>query len=343
MVVNRYSAQVLLSEIGIGGQELLLKKHVLCIGAGGLAASVLPYLTAAGIGKITILDNDIINISNLNRQVLFTENDIGQFKAKVIVEKLGKQNPHAKIEYICERFNLDNGQALVNDCDLVIDCSDDYATKLAINYWCGQTNTPWVYASVLGWDGQVALFSMNDVKSPCYKCFQQKVPNNLTTCSLSGVSGPAVNLVGSYQAMLALQALLGQYHNANKLMIFDLWHLENQSFIIIKNPQCKYHNEPFGEVPLIYYRELENKSTKYYLIDVRTQEEWELGHYSGAVHLPIGTLLNSVEQYFTWDDELVLYCNRQTLSQLAANNLHELGYKKVYVLKDGYNSGIIEK
>ncbi len=336
MVVNRYSAQILLSEIGSSGQELLQQKHVLCIGAGGLAASVLPYLVAAGVGEITIVDDDSVSISNLNRQVLFKEHDVGKLKAAVTSNYLQQQNPQVNINYQTIRFNLGNGLDLVNNCDLVIDCSDDYATKLAINYWCGQLTKPWVYASVLGWDGQVVLFSMQDDASPCYKCFQQKTPTNLTSCSLSGVTGPAVNLIGSHQAILALQALLGQYHNADRLLVFDIWHLEMQSFALKRQLDCKYHNQTLDEIPAIYYHQLADKSSTIKLIDVRTNEEWEQGHYPQAIHIPIGSLLTSAEQYLSWDDELVIYCNRQTLSQLAVSNLRELGFKKLYVLKDGY-------
>lgn len=336
MVVNRYSSQIILPEIGTQGQELLSQKRVLCIGAGGLAASVLPYLAAAGVGKITLLDDDVVAISNLNRQVLFTEQDIGIAKAEVVAAHLKKQNPHIVIEFSIARFNLENGFLLVDDCDLVVDCSDDYATKLAINYWCGQTNTPWVYGSVLGWDGQVALFTMEDALSPCYKCFQHKTPNNLTSCSLSGVLGPAVSVVGSYQALLTLQALLGNYHNANTLKVFDLWTLETRSLLISRHLQCKYHNNSLNEITGISYQEIKGKLPQAKLIDVRSSEEWENGHYPEAIHLPIGVLLSSVEQYFSWDDELILYCNRQTLSNLAANNLRELGYSRVYILTDGY-------
>lgn len=338
-MANRYQAQIILPEIGHAGQSKLAAAKVLCIGCGGLAASVLPYLAAAGVGEITLIDDDIVNLSNLNRQILFHESDVGKFKARVVADYLKRQNPAVQINTRLEKFSLENGTELVKQHDLILDCCDDYQTKLVCNYCCGQANTPWVYASVLGWDGQVALFRMQNDDEPCYKCWQHKAPQNLASCSLSGVLGAAVNVVGSFQASLALQALLGEWHNAHQLFIFDLWHLEQQKFSIKRLANCKFHQTSPTNLGAwqIKYEQI-NSLVKPLLIDIRSAVEWERGHLPKARHLPIAKLMQQAPEYLADNNPIVIYCNQQTLSNLAAENLRELGYNQVYVLAGGYSA-----
>ena len=326
MANSRYQSQIILPEIGEIGQSKLANARVLCVGCGGLAASVLPYLAAAGVGQITLLDDDKVALTNLNRQVLFTEKDVGQAKAQIVAAKLIQQNPQIEINFLIERFSLTNGMNLVGQHDLVLDCSDDYATKLAINYCCGQLHTPWVYASVLGWDGQVALFSLRDKSEPCYKCWQVRAPNNNQSCSLSGVVGAAVNQVGSVQANLTIQALLGNFHNANQLMVFDLWDLEQHKFKLNLRHGCQFHGENELELDnlLIIPTEVE-RLNNYTLIDIRSLDEWELGHAKHATHIEIGNLISHPENYSAKSDNLVIYCQHQSLSLMAVTNLREIG------------------
>ena len=342
VVVNqRYQAQQILPEIGIAGQAKLAAAKVLCVGCGGLAASVLPYLVAAGVGEIMLLDDDVISLSNLNRQILFIEQQLGEYKAEVLATRLKQQNPTLKISWSLTRFNLETGLPIVADYDLVLDCSDDYATKLAINFCCAQLAKPWVYASVLGWDGQVALFSLHDTEQPCYKCWQIKAPQATASCSVSGVIGVAVNLVGSYQANLAIQAILGNFAQANRLFIFDLWTLEHQKFQLVKRQDCTFHVDSFineWTQPQVNWAQLANL-VNLRLIDIRTLAEWERGHLPLAEHISIGSLINQAAQLFNLEQNVVVYCNHHSLSLLAVENLRHLGLQ-AFVLNGGYQAAI---
>lgn len=336
MVDNRYLSQLLLPEIGTKGQEKIGKSKVLIIGCGGLAASVLPYLAAAGIGEITLMDDDLISQSNLNRQILFNDTEIGLSKAKILKQKLLLQNPKITINIILNKFTAINGVPIVEQHDLVLDCCDDYLCKIAINYCCYLTKTPWIYASVLGFDGQVALFNMQENTEPCYKCFQAKPPYNQNGCGLNGVVGAAVNLVGSYQALLALHFILGNKQNINKLFVFDLWNLDSKKFKIHKKESCAFHNEKIKNLPMIEYSSV-NMLQNVQLIDIRSNEEWDLGHLPNAKHLTIGELLQNTANNFNLKQSLVIYCNQEMLSQLVVENLCDMGYN-AYILQGGFKA-----
>jgi len=223
-VDKRYCSQIILPEIGQAGQNKLAAAKVLCVGAGGLATAVVPYLVASGVGQITVCDGDIIEESNLNRQICFTPADIGKNKALTLVDKLAQQNPSVTLIAVANNLTLHNCGELVAQHDLVLDCSDDYSSKLLINDTCRQFNTAWVYASVLGFDGQVILFANRQTRDevPCLRCYLQHVPITQQSCNISGVLGASVSLVGSYQATLALQALLGNFELALKYYLYNL-------------------------------------------------------------------------------------------------------------------------
>ena len=334
-MAKRYQSQQILPEIGNAGQAKLDAAKVLVVGCGGLAASVLPYLVAAGVGEITLIDDDSIELSNLNRQILFSEYDIGQNKAEVTSQQLLKQNPQVIINVVKEKFNLTNGIALVRKHHIVLDCSDTYLAKISINYCCSQTRTAWVYASVLGWDGQAALLSMNNSDAPCYKCWQAHAPHNVAKCGSSGVLGAAVNAVGSHQATLALQYLLGYTHNENYLWVFDLWSLEQKKFQLNKRAKCKFHCNKPNNLAYCSYADLV-KGEEYVLLDIRSNEEWEAGHLPQAQHISPGLLMKA-EQLYPRTQKLVVYCNQNTLSSLVVENLRDMGYS-AFVLSGGYQA-----
>lgn len=332
---QRYLAQQILPEIGKIGQDKLMASKVLVVGCGGLAASVLTYLTAAGVGELTLIDDDVVELGNLNRQILFTEADVGQNKAESAKLRLSQQNQHIKINAITQKFNLANGLSLVNCHDLVLDCSDAYSSKLAINYCCSLTRKPWVYASVLGWDGQAALLTLHNRHAPCYKCWQESAPHGLRNCEANGVLGAAVSTVGSHQAGLALQYLLGYLHNANCLWVFDLWAMEQKKFQLSKRHNCKFHSDKLENLPFCSYEEL-RLWDEYVVLDIRSREEWDIGHLPQARHVSPGILME-VEKYYKTTQNLVIYCNQNTLSQLVVENLRNLGYR-AFVLDGGYQA-----
>ena len=328
---NRYIAHQRLVEIGKIGQAKLSSSKVLVVGCGGLSSSVLPHLVAAGIGNITLIDNDNIEITNLNRQVLFRDSDIGQNKALILKQRLEQQNPNINITALNNKFDLNNGITLSKEHDIVIDCSDSYTTKVSINYCCIQTKTPLVYGSVLGWDGQVALFSMKKPTDPCYKCFQKLAPQNLGDCTQTGVLGASVGIIGSTQATLAIQYLVGNFENANFLYIFDLWNLEQKKLKLSKSTDCKFHLQKPSKLNYINYHDLD-KLENYTLIDIRDKTLWNIGHIPKSINLSPNQLMASKDYHKT---QLVIYCNSQRLSEAVVENLQNSD-NKAYILKGGY-------
>ena len=328
---NRYSAQSPL--IGNNGQERLKKSRVLAIGCGGLAAVTLPYLVASGVGHITLFDGDKVEASNLNRQILFTEEDIGVNKATALMIKLKQQNPTVDICAYSSFFSLEDGQKLVPDYDLVLDLSDTYATKTLINYLCQQYQSPWIYASVLRWNGQVAAFSMQNEHSPCYKCLFPTT-NKMVNCSDNGVIGAAVGVIASYQSILAIQTLLGETGHYNKLHVFDLWNLTKKEFNLFRDEKCKFHQD-IHYIPTISYDDIYAK-VNVRLIDVRSLLEWEQGSLPNAERILMADLMNNPMQLFSKNDTIVIYCHSQTLSDLAVGFLIENGLN-AYSLHGGFS------
>lgn len=338
MVDKRYAAQIRLPEIGISGQQRLSDARVLCVGAGGLAAAVLPALVAAGVGKITLIDKDAISASNLNRQTLFLPTELGLPKVTQLATRLAAQNPSIAINPIIDNLTLENAYALINNHDLILDCCDDYQTKLLINDTCVNFKKPWIYASVLGWDGQVAMFSNSSLDTPCLRCYSSRIPINSLSCNNSGVLGASVNIVGSFQATLALQTLLQHYENKDKMYIFDLWSLQVQEFIIPYNNNCKHEQLINANYKNYQYTPLTtNELDKFHIIDIRTLTEWESGHLPAAQHVNIGSLISNPEQYLVPSKPTLIYCNQQQLSKLAVDNLRPLGFN-VWWLSGGYNA-----
>lgn len=333
---NRYATQIRLPEIGISGQQRLAQSNVLCVGAGGLAASVLPYLVASGVGQITVCDADVIEMSNLNRQIWFTPAEIGKNKATTLVAKLRLQNPSITINAIDYNLSDDNCVEIIRHHDLVLDCSDDYTTKLLINDTCRQLNIAWVYASVLGFDGQVILFAncQSNDELACLRCYLQHAPLK-QSCSISGVLGASVNLVGSYQATLALQALLGNFELAQQVWVFDLWSLQSQSFKLSYKPNCQHGLNEINYLAYAISDYSQEILSQYLVVDIRTLREWDEGHLPQSAHIPIGRIVVYPQELFNKEDKILLYCNNQQLSQLAVDNLRKSGYN-AWWLKDGY-------
>ncbi|HVY12505.1 MAG TPA: HesA/MoeB/ThiF family protein, partial [Alphaproteobacteria bacterium] len=196
----RYSRQVILPELGEEGQKNLLASRILCIGAGGLGCAALPYLAAGGIGKIGICDDDRVELSNLQRQVLFTTADAGKPKAALAAEKLRALNPDIQVQVHEERLSPENALRLFAEYDIILDGSDNFATKFLINDACVKLGKPWVYAAVLGFEGQVGVFQKNH--GPCYRCLYNRPPQNpVANCAEAGVLGAFVGMVGALQAV----------------------------------------------------------------------------------------------------------------------------------------------
>ncbi|GAC33862.1 HesA/MoeB/ThiF family protein [Paraglaciecola polaris] len=233
---QQYQRHVQLHGVGVTGQQRLKNARVLIVGAGGLGCPVAQYLGAAGVGHITLMDNDLITQSNLHRQVLFGYNDIGQAKAQVAANRLMANNPFIEVQATIDHLSAHKVAELVAGADIVLDCSDNFATRLLINDACVHQKRPWVYASVLGFSGQVALFTP---KTACFRCVFPEIPVDVPDCNAAGVLSTVPGLLGTLQANTCLHFLLGagEAYEGN-LQLYDGTRNQFRSIALTKNKQC---------------------------------------------------------------------------------------------------------
>lgn len=223
--VDRYDRQTKLSELGETGQQKLLNSHVFVVGAGGLGASALLYLAGAGIGRITLVDDDTIALHNLHRQIIYQQADVGLHKAEVAKQRLQALNPDIEIHSLRQRLNSDNAEQLLFDVDLVVDGSDNIKTRYAINDACLKLNKPWLFAAVSGYAIQLALFS-GEAGDPCYRCLFPHISDaQVENCSEAGILGPVPGLAGVLQATEAVKYLAGLEGSlVQKMLSYDVQH-----------------------------------------------------------------------------------------------------------------------
>ena len=240
----RYSAHLLLGDIGEQGQLALRNANVLIVGVGGLGAPVALYLAAAGVGHLYLADDDHVELSNLQRQIIFTQQQLKQTKVSAAKASLAQLNPHVNVTTIAQRLTLDSANNEMADMltriDLVIDCSDNMPTRQAINKICVTEKLPLIIGAGIRMEGQLIAFNAQQADSACYHClypFEDTVEVN--NCSTSGVLGPLVGVIGSLQALEAIKYLTGMpLSSLNRLMRFDGKTLQWQHLSVMKDPDC---------------------------------------------------------------------------------------------------------
>ncbi len=235
----RYSRHVLLPEIDIEGQEKLLSSRILVIGLGGLGSPAAMYLASAGIGHLIFSDDDCVDLSNLQRQILHGTPDIGRSKTESAASRLNAMNPDLHYEWIDRRLDEAELTEWVTRVDLVLDCTDNLATRFMINRVCVKTQTALVSGAVIRFEGQIAVFDPARPDSPCYNCLYQDVGESMDTCSRNGVVAALPGVIGSMQALEAIKYLVQpESVLTGHLMIFDAWRLEWNRLRLRRNPDC---------------------------------------------------------------------------------------------------------
>lgn len=235
----RYARQILLPDMDIAGQEKIKNAQVLIIGMGGIGCPLAQYLAAAGVGKLIIVDPDHIEASNLQRQILFTQADLGRLKVDVAAERLRQQNPFIHIEAVAQFFNDDNADGLLDNADIVIDGCDNFATRDKVNQYCVKHKKPLVSAAAIGYDFQLALFDVNDKLCPCYRCLYPDSEDAAQRCHDSGVLAPVVGMVGSFAAITVLQKIvLGTSPQQGKLSVFSSHTMAMKTLTLTKDLYC---------------------------------------------------------------------------------------------------------
>jgi molybdopterin/thiamine biosynthesis adenylyltransferase len=235
--LRRYARHIVLPPIGREGQEKLRAASVLVVGAGGLGSTTLMYLAAAGVGRLGIVEPDHIELSNLQRQVLYETADIGVPKTRAAADRLNELNPDVKIDYQQMKLDLGNADRLIADYDLIIDGTDNYETRFILNDACLKANKPWVYGAMLGFTAQLSLFH----GSPCYRCFITEHPGRERTCAQEGIIGPLAGVTGSLQALEAIKYVTAAGETLRGyLLSIDALTMQIKKSRLIADPACKY-------------------------------------------------------------------------------------------------------
>jgi adenylyltransferase/sulfurtransferase len=237
-IMLRYSAHLPLQGVGASGQQRIGDAHVALIGVGGLGCAAAQYLVSSGIGKLTLCDFDTVAESNLSRQLLYRSADLGRAKVEVATEALADLNSECKVQAIDRRMTDEDMQALFPTCDFVIDASDNYGTRLAVNRNCLELKVPWVMAACIRLEGQIIFMRPDLPAQACYRCTYGKAPDTLEDCPGAGIFAPVAGITGASAAYFALAHLAGLQPPAG-LHLFDASNWQWQSLKINKNSSCK--------------------------------------------------------------------------------------------------------
>ncbi len=349
--LRRYSRHLLIPEIGLAGQERLQRARVLVVGAGGLGSPVLAYLAAAGVGRIGIVDDDVVDETNLQRQVLFAQADVGRTKAAVAAERIVALNPQVAVDAYPLRFVAANARELVRPYDLVVDATDSFESRYLVNDAAHLEKKPDVYGAIFRFDGQVSVFGP---EGPCYRCLfpQAPPPGSVPSCAEGGVLGALAGIVGAWQANEALKVLLGIGASlAGRLVSIDALGGRTREFALPRDPACALCGPaatirdvapapdapppPAGtELVAADFEAFLARHPEAVLLDVREPHEAVLGLHPRAVHVPASQLearlheLDSAQTY-------VVACRLGARSAWAAQRLAEAGFRRIYHLKGG--------
>ena len=240
-IIERFSRQIVLKDIGILGQKKILASKVLIIGAGGLGSPVAEFLTRAGIGLLGIVDDDKVSLSNLHRQSLYCSSDIGKFKVKIAKDKIKKINPNTKVTTYKIRLDKKNFNKIINKYDYIIDGSDNFTTKFLLNDFCLKFKKILISGAISKFDGHIFTFNFKDKKIPCLRCFFQEknISDNLLNCESEGILGTVAGIVGAIQANEVLKKILNIGTGLDGyIFILDLLHLRFRKAKLKKRKNC---------------------------------------------------------------------------------------------------------
>ena len=361
--IQRYSRHLIMPEVGMEGQAKLKHAKVLLIGAGGLGAPMGLYLAAAGVGRIGLVDFDVVDSSNLQRQVIYSTVDVGRHKLEVAKERLAGINPHIQIDTHETRLSSENALELFRDYDIVADGTDNFPTRYLVNDACVLLGKPNVYGSIFRFEGQVSVFYAQE--GPCYRCLypEPPPPGLVPSCAEGGVLGVLPGIVGTMQALEVIKLILGEGNSLiGRLLLFDALKMNFRELNLQKNPDCLLCGEnatikelidyeqfcgiPREEpetasagvgVPTISVEELKalrDKKEDVFILDVRETQEWNIAHLDDAKLIPLGELPQAVNQLNS-ADEIVVHCRSGARSAKAVQFLMGMGFRKVRNLEGG--------
>jgi sulfur-carrier protein adenylyltransferase/sulfurtransferase len=359
---RRYGRHLIIPEVGMEGQRKLKAGRVLIIGTGGLGSPSSLYLAAAGVGTIGLMDFDVIDETNLHRQILYTDRDVGRSKVQTAKARLQEANPNTVFKIHEERLTSGNALEIFKGYDVIVDGTDNFPTRYLTNDACVMLGKPNVYASIFRFEGQATVFDAKN--GPCYRCLYPKPPppGLVPSCAEGGVLGVLPGLVGMIQATETVKLLLGRGEPLiGRLLVYDALSMSFDELKIRKNPNCIMCSDHPQITKLIDYEAfcgVESKPTvaavmpkelndelqhhkKVLLLDVREPHEFEIVHLPGAKLIPLNELPNRVNELDS-ADEIVAYCHTGGRSARATDFLRGIGYKKVRNLEGGVEAWSIE-
>jgi len=357
--ILRYSRHLIMPEVGMEGQQKLKAARVLCIGAGGLGSPLALYLAAAGVGTLGIVDFDVVDYTNLQRQIIHSTADVGRKKLDSAAEKLKAINPFLNIRKFETRLSSDNALELFRDFDIIADGTDNFPTRYLVNDACVLTGKPNVYGSIFRFEGQASVFATEE--GPCYRCLypEPPPPGLVPSCAEGGVLGILHGLVGVIQATEAIKLILGQGDSLiGRLLLVDALGMKFRELKLRKNPDCPVcgkhpsitklidYNEFCGirgeekpmevGVPEIQVEELKRRldsGEDVFVLDVREPHEYQICNINGYL-IPLGDLPKRVHELDS-SREIVAHCRSGARSAKAVDFLRQAGFKKVHNLAGG--------
>ncbi len=358
---RRYSRHIMLPEIGLAGQERLKAARVLCLGAGGLGSPAALYLGAAGVGTIGLVDDDRVALSNLHRQLLHGTKDVGRPKTESASERLHEMNPEIDVRLHPCRFESGNAQEILREYDLIVDGTDNFATRYLSNDVAVFARKPNVYGSIFRFDGQTTVFAPH-LGGPCYRCLfpEPPPPGAVPSCAEAGVLGVLPGMVGTMQATEALKLILGIGEPLiGRLVHFDALKMKFREFNLKRDPACPVCGErptitaPIDyemfcqgapdltkAVPQIPVRELEKRMRSdrpFLLLDVREPFEYEMARIEGADLIPLGELPARWRE-LDREKEIYVLCHSGVRSERAAEFLRASGFPRVANVAGGIDA-----
>ncbi len=357
----RYSRHLLLPEVGVAGQRKLKAARVLTVGAGGLGSPLSLYLAAAGVGTIGIVDFDLVDLTNLQRQIGHGTSTLGRPKLDSAEERLTDLNPNVKIERHETRLTSQNAMEILREYDIVVDGTDNFPTRYLVNDACVLLGKPNVYGSIFRFEGQASLFYAE--QGPCYRCLYSEPPppGLVPSCAEGGVLGVLPGIIGSIQALETIKWIIGAGDSlVGRLLLFDALKLRFRELELRKDPACPLCGsnpsirelidyeafcgigaEPSYEGPEISAEELkvelDRKGGELVLIDVREPHEWEIAHIEGARLIPLNQLPERLGE-LNGHSEIVTHCHHGARSMKALEILKGAGFSKVRSLAGGIDT-----
>ncbi|WP_125720407.1 HesA/MoeB/ThiF family protein [Flavobacterium ustbae] len=340
---TRYNRQIILPEIGKEGQYKLSKSKVLVIGAGGLGASILPYLAAAGVGEIGIVDDDTIEISNLHRQVIYKTSIVGKSKAEEAKYIVLELNPEIKVEAFAVKLSGENAISLFENYDIIVDATDNISIKYLINDACLVTHKPMVYGSIFRFQGQVSVFNYQN--GPTYRCLYPDEKSNALNCEDAGVIGITVGIIGMLQANEVIKIILGiGTVLSGKILVYNILNNEQQKydfekssdFVITKEDFDSKYNSFENQVEEINFEILLNEiaNDEVLFLDVRNEDELPKIEFKNSIQIPLLNLEKEIEKLGK-NQIIYVFCQSGIRSKIAVELFNKNQFSKVKSITGG--------